>query len=107
MSEERNNAYEVEGLDLETGSLVIEIDKGILAPLANYLRRCDDRTAAPVLKAIGVVCHKSAQVLYADPENQEDMANDFNLAILEPVEDNEEDFECKVDISAERCTIQA
>lgn len=64
--EDRQPAYEVDGIDASKETLVIEIARGVLAPLANHLERCHQGTASGVVRAIGTTCRKAAKVLYGE-----------------------------------------
>ncbi len=75
--------YEVAGLDLDQGTIVVEIQAGILPLLAVHLRSYDG-PAETVVRGLGAAFFKAGQVLFQDTPMERSNAADFNgFAILE------------------------
>jgi len=86
-------AFKVEGVDQEAGTVVVEIDKGVLAPVANTLIRVEQRGHTKVhlaIRSLGYQLRNAAAVLYGERS-----AEDFGLVELEPSDVDEVDEEVR------------
>ncbi len=96
------SAYEVDGLDLERRTLVLEINQGVLIHLARWLHSCRDHHAESAIRAMGTVCEKSARVLHGTAT-----AEEMDLPVFSDDDDEDEPDEIEAadddDPSCEYC----
>lgn len=81
-------AFRIEGVDLETGTVLVEIHKSVLGAAAKSLLRTRANERNKVYRAcwaLGEQFRNAAAVLY-----EQCSAEDFGFAILEPVEDDDD-----------------
>ena len=81
-------AFQIEGIDPETGTVLVEIHKSVLGAAAISLirTRASERNKVHLACwALGEQFRNAASVLYGQCP-----ASDFGFAILDPVEDDDE-----------------
>lgn len=64
-------AFVVTNLDRDDGTIVLEIKKGIIGPLANQLKKTSyQRKGASIIRKLGFVLSESGDYLYDQNESQ-------------------------------------
>lgn len=83
--------FEVEGLDLDEGTVVIEIKGGVARLVGNCLRDYEGQGLS-VVRAIGAACHKASLVLRQGTlKRREQAATAEGFIILDARGDSVED----------------
>lgn len=85
-------AFQIEGVDTEAGTVVLEVDRTILAPISKLLRRVPSyrhNRISVAVRTLGYRLRDVAEVLYGEAD-----AEQFGFAILDPVEDEDEQEVC-------------
>ena len=60
-------AFVVRELDRKTGTIVLEIKKGIIGPVANQLKNTSDkRKGASIVRKLGCILSQSGDFLYGE-----------------------------------------
>lgn len=60
-------AFVVRELDKETGTVVLELKKGIIGPVANQLKNTSDkRKGASIIRKLGFILSQSGDFLYGE-----------------------------------------
>lgn len=80
-------AFQIHGVDVETNTVIVEIERSMLAPMANLLQRVMPTGRSNVHRAVyslGEKIRHAASALYGEVEPEE-----VGLSILDPEEEEE------------------
>ncbi len=80
-------AFNIDGLDLNSNTVVVEIERSILLPIAQVLQEApaSTRHSAEAVRCLGARLRNAASVLY-----RERTAEQFGFTVFDPEEDEEQ-----------------
>lgn len=81
MTQERNEseAFSLK-VDPESNKVILEINRGILGPLANQLRSTgSSRKGSSIIRRLGVLLSQSGDILYSDSEKATELMDKYRI----------------------------